>query len=251
MLQDLSRLTALPRRWAAALRERRFAELAPVATLFLVAAALFGFFQIADEVLEGESHAFDEAILRTLRNPADLADPIGPAWLEVVVRDITALGSITVLTLVTAIVVGYLVMDRKRAAALFVLVSVAGGALLTSLTKLAIARPRPDLVAHLVQVDSYSFPSGHATASAVTFLTLGTLLARVQTGWRLKAYVIGVALALTITIGASRVYLGVHWPTDVLAGWCLGAAWAMLCWQIGLWLQSRGKIETPPDQPPR
>lgn len=232
-------------RAASALRPRAFSELAPLLTLFLVAAALFGFVEIAEEVVEGHNHTFDEAVLTFLRNPADLADPIGPAWLEKAIRDLTALGSVTVLTLLTVLVLGYLVIDGKRAAALFVLVSVAGGALLIDGIKLVIARPRPDLVAHMVDVSTYSFPSGHATASAVVFLTLGVLLARIGRRRRVKAYVIGTAIALTLAIGASRVYLGVHWPSDVLAGWCLGAAWAMLCWQIGLWLQRRGRIERP------
>ncbi|WP_245428753.1 phosphatase PAP2 family protein [Rhodoplanes elegans] len=241
-------LQRLMPRAAHALRPRAWSELAPLLTLFLVAAALFGFVEIAEEVVEGHNHAFDEAILKFLRNPADLADPVGPAWLEKAIRDLTALGSVTVLTLLTVLVLGYLVIDGKRAAALFVLVSVAGGALLIDGIKLVIARPRPDLVAHMVDVSTYSFPSGHATASAVVFLTLGVLLARIGRRRRVRAYVIGTAIALTLAIGASRVYLGVHWPSDVLAGWCLGAAWAMLCWQIGLWLQRRGRIERP-DEP--
>lgn len=237
-----------------ALRERGLIEFGPLVTLFLVAAALFGFVEIAGEVVEGENHAFDEVLLRLLRNPADLADPVGPLWLEKAVRDLTALGSVTVLTLLTAIVLGYLLVDGKRAAAVFVLVSVAGGALLVEAVKLTIARPRPDLVAHLVDVSTYSFPSGHATASAVTFLTLGALLARVHGRRRVKAYVMGIAVMLTLAIGTSRIYLGVHWPSDVLGGWCLGAAWALLCGQVGLWLQRRGRIETPsapaPEQDP-
>ncbi|MFD2181347.1 phosphatase PAP2 family protein [Rhodoplanes azumiensis] len=241
-------LQRLMPRAAIALRPRAWSELAPLLTLFLVAAALFGFVEIAEEVVEGHNHVFDEAILTFLRNPADLADPVGPAWLEKAIRDLTALGSVTVLTLLTVLVLGYLVIDGKRAAALFVLVSVAGGALLIDGIKLVVARPRPDLVAHMVDVSTYSFPSGHATASAVVFLTLGVLLARIGRRRRVKAYVIGTAIALTLAIGASRVYLGVHWPSDVLAGWCLGAAWAMLCWQIGLWLQRRGRIERP-DEP--
>lgn len=226
------------------------AELGPVLILFLVAAALFGFMLIADEVREGDTHALDAAILTMLRNPADLGDPIGPAWFEIIVRDLTSLGSVTVLTVLTVVVLGFLLVDGKRAAALLVLVSIAGGAVLVEAVKLVVARQRPDLVAHLVDVHTYSFPSGHATASAVTFLTLGTLLARVQRRRRLKAYVIGTALALTLVIGASRIYLGVHWPSDVLAGWCLGAAWALLCGQVGLWLQRRGRIETPSEPVP-
>ncbi|HWV40755.1 phosphatase PAP2 family protein, partial [Pseudorhodoplanes sp.] len=82
---------------------------------------------------------------------------------------------------------------------------------------------------------------------AVTYLTLGALLARIQSRNRLKAYVVSVAILLTLMVGASRIYLGVHWPTDVLAGWCAGAAWAMACWLLALWLQSRGEIEPATD----
>jgi undecaprenyl-diphosphatase len=157
--------------------------------------------------------------------------------------DITALGSTTVLTLICVGVIVYLLMDGKRGAALLVLVSVAGGSLVTTLAKLAFARPRPDLVAHLVEVSSYSFPSGHAMSSAVTYLTLAALLARFQKRRRMKAYLLAVGLTLTLTIGVSRVYLGVHWPSDVLAGWALGAAWAMLCWEAARLLQRRGQVE--------
>ena len=225
------------------LRQLAARELGPLLVLGLAAAALWAFVQIADEVLEGESRAFDEAILRVLRNPADPADPIGPWWVEVIFRDITALGGTTVLTLITLAAIGYLLFDGKRAAALLLAVSVGGGSLASTLLKDIFARPRPELVAHLVEVRSLSFPSGHAMLSAVTFLTLGALLARVQEHRSLKIYVLGLAATLTLLVGASRVYLGVHWPTDVLAGWCLGAAWAMLCWTIAVWLQRRGAVE--------
>lgn len=229
----------LPPRW----RVKSLAELVPFAVLAFIAAALYAFAQLADEMMDGEIKPFDEAIMRALRNPADLADPIGPRWLDIAMLDITALGGTAVLTLITAGVVGFLLMDGKRGAALFVLVAVVGGSLLTTLAKLAFARPRPELVAHLVEVSSYSFPSGHAMASAVTYLTLGALLARTQARRRIKAYLLAIAVLLTLMIGTSRVYLGVHYPSDVLAGWALGAAWAMLCWQVERFLQQRGQVE--------
>ncbi len=225
------------------LRTRSWRELAPFGILALIAAMLAAFGKIADEVVGGQTHAFDETILRALRNPLDLADPIGPAWLELVMQDITSLGSFTVVSAVTLITVGYLLIDRKRATAAFVLVAICGGVVLSEALKHLFARPRPELVAHLVEVHTASFPSGHAMLSAVTYLTLGALLARIQSRNRLKAYVIAVAILLTLLIGGSRVYLGVHWPTDVLAGWCAGAAWAMGCWLLAVWLQSRGEIE--------
>jgi undecaprenyl-diphosphatase len=232
-------LAALPAHW----RAKSLAELVPLAVLAFIAAAVYAFAQLADEMMEGEIKPFDEAILRVLRNPADLADPIGPRWLETAMLDITALGGTAVLTLITAGVIGFLLIDQKRGAALFVLAAVVGGTLLSTLAKLAFARPRPELVAHLVDVSSYSFPSGHALSSAVTYLTLGALLARTQARNRIKAYLLGAAVVLTLLIGTSRVYLGVHYPSDVLAGWSLGAAWAMLCWQVERLLQQRGQVE--------
>lgn len=209
----------------------------------LAAAAVYGFVALLDEVMEGEVRAFDERVLLALRSPGDPGDPIGPWWLETIFVDITALGSTTVVALIASAAVGYLVFGGKRAAALLVLVSVAGGMGLSSLLKIGFERPRPDLVAHLVDVHTLSFPSGHAMVSAVTYLTLGALLAQVQGRKRLKAYVIGVAVVLTLLIGASRVYLGVHWPTDVVGGWLAGTAWAIGCWIIAIWLQAAGRIE--------
>lgn len=228
---------------------RTRAEFTILASIALGAAALLGFVMLLDEVKEGGTHGFDEALLRALRNPDDLSDPIGPWWLELMMKDITALGGTTVLTLITAAVVGYLLIDRKRAAALLVLVSIGGGVLLSTLAKNLVARPRPELVAHMVEVRTLSFPSGHAMLSAVTFLTLGALLARVQPRRRLKAYLLGLAIILTVLVGSSRVYLGVHWPTDVLAGWCAGAFWAILCWTVALWLQRRGQVEEDSQDP--
>lgn len=230
-------------RLASRLRTPSLQELVPFAILALAAAMLAIFGRLAGAVLDGDTHVLDEALLRALRNPADPADPIGPAWLEHMMRDVTSLGSFTVVALVSLGAIGYLLIDGKKAAALFVLVAVAGGTVLSELLKHVFARPRPELVAHLVDVQTMSFPSGHAMLSAVTFLTLGALLTRVQGRRRLKAYILSIAILLTLLIGASRVYLGVHWPTDVLAGWCAGAAWAMACWVLATWLQGRGRIE--------
>ena len=215
----------------------------PLALLFVTAGALFAFGKLVEEMLEGDTRAFDEAVLRALRSPTNPADPLGPWWVEMAFRDLTSLGSTAVLTVITLAAIGYLLIDGKRAAAVFVLLSIGGGTIVSTLLKNIIARPRPELVAHLVDVRTLSFPSGHAMLSAVTFLTLGALLARLQSRRRLKAYLLTVAVFLSLLVGISRVYLGVHWPTDVLAGWCVGAAWAMLCWLLALWLQRRGQIE--------
>jgi undecaprenyl-diphosphatase len=212
--------------------------------------AAFGFFAwafiaLADEVREGATLSFDRALLLALRNPQDLADPIGPGWLEEAARDITGLGGYAVLTIVTLAALAYLLLAGKRAAALLVLVAIIGGMLLSTGLKLGFERARPDLVPHGARVYTASFPSGHAMLSAVTYLTLGALLTRVQEGRRLKAYLMGLAITLALLVGISRVYLGVHWPSDVLAGWSVGAAWAALCWFIALQLQRTGAVEAP------
>ena len=217
-------------------------ELGTLLSIVVVAGGVLLFAELL-EMVEAEPRAFDRLVLQALRNPADPSDAIGPGWIEFAFRDLTSLGGTTVLTLMTAAVVGFLLVDGKRAAAILVFVSVGGGALLSTILKLVVARPRPDIVPHLVEVSSASFPSGHAMLSAVVYLSLGALLSRVEGPPRLKIYILSVAIALTLSIGLSRVYLGVHWPTDVLAGWCAGAAWAVLCWRVALFLQRRGEVE--------
>jgi undecaprenyl-diphosphatase len=217
---------------------------AVVAVGFAALGALL-FMAIADEAVEGDTHAFDQSILLALREPGDANDPIGPVWVEAAIADITALGGYAILTLLVSGVVFYLLSAGKRGAAMLVAGSVISGALLVSLLKLGFDRPRPDLVAHLSHAQSSSFPSGHATVSAIAYLTLGVLLARAHERRRTKFVVMTYAVTLTLLIGMSRVYLGVHWPTDVLAGWALGAAWAALWWLLAWWLQREGKIEQP------
>jgi undecaprenyl-diphosphatase len=218
-------------------------ELVPLIAIFVLAGGVLGFLGLAEEVGEGETAKFDHAVILAMRDPADLSDPVGPIWFEEGVRDVTALGGNFVLTFVTLAVVGFLLLARKRGAALLVFASVAGGALLGTSLKLAFARPRPDLVPHGVEVYTASFPSSHAMLSAVTYLTLGALLARFEAKRRVKIYLLSVSVLLTALIGVSRVYLGVHWPTDVLAGWAIGAAWAMAVWLVALILQRRGRVE--------
>jgi undecaprenyl-diphosphatase len=223
----------------------RLNELGP-----LVSLAGFGFFawafiELAGDMREGDIHALDSRLLLALRDPANLANPIGPGWLEEAARDITGLGGYAILTIVTWATWAYLMMAGKRGAALLVLVAIIGGTLLSHGLKLGFERPRPDLVPHAARVYTASFPSGHAMLSAVTFLTIGALLARVERKRRTRAFVMGLAVAMTLLVGASRVYLGVHWPSDVLAGWSVGAAWASLCWFVALQLQRRGQVEDP------
>ena len=174
--------------------------------------------------------AFDHAITMMLRDNGDIKDPIGPAWLEEAGRDLTGLGSFAILSLVVTVVAGFLLLVRHYRAALFVTLAVISGTILSTASKAVFDRPRPpDAV---LRVFTSSFPSGHATVSAVTYLTLGALLANLSQDRRQGAYCLGVAIVITLLVGVSRVYLGVHYPTDVLAGWSLGAAWALLCWVV-------------------
>lgn len=206
-------------------------------------AAIWAFVEVADEVAEGETRAFDEFLLRGLREPLDLADPIGPRWLEEMARDFTALGGVGVLTLIAGACVGYLALMRKPHAAWFVLAAIAGGMVLSTLFKSGFDRARPDIVAHHAHVYTASFPSGHSMMAAVVYLTLGALLARMHQGRAVKAFLLALAACITVLVGFSRVYLGVHWPTDVLAGWAAGAAWAIACWLLALRFQQRGAVE--------
>jgi undecaprenyl-diphosphatase len=210
---------------------RRFfsIERALLITLLIIGGALFAFFKLASEVMEGDTMTFDRSILVAFRSPADPAIPVGPRWLAEAMTDVTAFGSVIGLLLVSAAVTGYLLVSRRFRTALFVIAAIGGGTILGKLLKLAYARPRPTLVPHLVDVVSASFPSGHATDAAIVYLTLGALLARTVERPILRIYILGVAALLTLLVGLSRVYLGVHWPSDVAAGWAIGAAWALAC----------------------
>lgn len=229
------------RRWTTLARE----ELLPLILLVLIAAGVWLFIGLAGEVKEGDTKVLDQAVLLALREPADLSDPIGPPEMEEAVRDFTALGSIVVLSLLTLAVCGFLLLDGKARVALLIFVAVAGGLAGGQLLKAGFQRPRPDLVPHRAVVSSSSFPSGHSMNAAATYLTLGALLARIQKRRRLRAFVLTLAAFFTLLVGFSRVYLGVHWPTDVLAGWTAGGVWAFLCWTVALRLQREGTIEQP------
>jgi undecaprenyl-diphosphatase len=219
----------------------------PLVRVLILAALLLAFGLIAQEVVEGEPLWFDRAILLAFRDPANPAVMIGPPWLPGAARDVTSLGSTIVLGFILLAVVGYLLLARRRAAAWLMLGTVLGGLAFNSLLKYAFDRPRPTIVPPAVEVFTASFPSGHATLSAITYLTLAALLGRTQPEPRIRIYFIVLAAIVTVFVGVSRVYLGVHYPTDVLAGWCIGTAWAMGCWALMSWLQRRGGIE-PPEQ---
>lgn len=214
-----------------------------MAALLTIAVLLFLFGLIAHEVTRGKTTALDRRITLALRSSANPPRPIGPAWAEEAARDMTSLGSIIVVVLTTAAVAGYLFLAHKPGVASLMLLAVGGGIALNNLLKIVFARKRPNVVISSARVFTTSFPSGHATLSAIAYLTIGALLSRASPSAAVSLYLMVVAVFLTVLIGCSRIYLGVHYPTDVLAGWCIGAAWAIFCWVLMAWLQNKGQVE--------
>ncbi|TWT73874.1 phosphatase PAP2 family protein [Allorhodopirellula solitaria] len=200
--------------------------------LLIVLLGTWGFVAIADEVLEGDTQSFDRWAVRSLRQADDPALPIGPLWLAEVGRDLTALGGISVLLLAILAAAGFLAIHRAYRMLAVLLVSTLGGMTASLLMKQFFDRPRPDIVPHLSHVYTNSFPSGHSMMSAVVYLTLAALVAPVLRHFWVRFYVITVAVVLTVLVGVSRVYMGVHYPTDVLAGWAAGLVWALICWLV-------------------
>jgi undecaprenyl-diphosphatase len=220
------------------------AELALLAALIITAGGTLGFLEIAEAVDEGEIREFERSLMVSLREPGDLQDAWGPDWFEEAMLDFTSLGSTSVLSMLTLFTAGFLLVSGKRMGALLVPISVGGAALVMSLLKDLFARTRPDVVPHLVYYTSESFPSGHAMVSTAAYLTLAVIMAEAARR-RIGAYLMTCAVLLSLVIGFSRVYLGVHWPTDVLAGWCAGAAWATGCWLLTYRIVSRDRAPNP------
>ena len=207
------------------------------------AGALWAFFNIASEVSQGETSAFDKKLLLALRNPADPTDPIGSRSLQEAMRDVTALGGVTVMAMVTIVAVLAFLMHRRRWHAGIMAATVLLAIVSSEGLKKVYSRPRPDLVPHGSFVYSGSFPSGHSTLSAATFLTLAMLIASLEPARGTKRMVFTLAALLVLSIGFSRVYLGVHWPSDVLAGWSLGAVWALAAWMALLRFGARDDVK--------
>ncbi len=199
----------------------------------------YGFVKLADVVKVGGTQSFDEWLLRAMRRTDDLSIPIGPMWLREGIQDVTALGSPVILLLMLIAVVGFMLMIRQRRLMLFTVVTTTVGALGSVLLKYLMGRDRPTVVPHLREVSSSSFPSGHAMLSAVVYLTLGILLMEVMPSRAVKAYCLIWAMLLTFLVGVSRIYLGVHYPSDVLAGWMAGIAWALACWAVAHYIRRR------------
>jgi undecaprenyl-diphosphatase len=202
------------------------------------------FFAIADAVKENETKSIDEVILLALRADPAGKDPVGPPWLEYAMRDLSALGGGPVATLITVLVVGYLLIDRKPRLAIMLSVCALGTWAVMAAFKDLYARGRPVLIEPMYGAAGFAFPSGHASIAAALYVTLGFLIASHLPRRALRLYVIGVGAFLALLVGFTRVYIGVHYPSDVVAGWTVGLAWALLCGLVSRRLQRRGVVET-------
>jgi undecaprenyl-diphosphatase len=222
------------------MRDRR--ELVVLAGGLAIPLLLFVFALLAAVVVDGDTQSFDIHVLTALRRPDDPSVPVGPAWLAAGARDITALGSPAVLGLATLAICGFLALQGMRRTALFVLVATSGGWVLNEVLKEIFQRARPTAVPHLQTVMSLSFPSGHAMTSAAVYLTLGALTMRIADDRWTKLYCMAIAMLLTLLVGATRIFLGVHYPTDVLAGWLAGMIWALACWTVERRIERRAGL---------
>lgn len=202
---------------------------ATLLTVALLASSVLTFLALARLVTRSSTADFDSAVLLMMRNPADLADPVGPIWFEELMRDVTGLGGVGLLTFITLAVAGFLALGGSLRNSIALILAVGSGVMLSSLLKYGFDRPRPDLVAYGTRIYTSSFPSGHAFMAAMVYLTVGIMLARKFEPRRLRIFILAISILVTLAVGASRIYLGVHWPTDVIAGWSIGAGWALLC----------------------
>ncbi len=203
-----------------------------LAAVLAVCAGVWAFVELAAWVSDESTRELELKFMRSLRDAKDPHLPAGPFWIMEVMRDITALGGALVVITLSTLVIIYLALRKRWTRVALLLVTVVSGYALSHGLKNTFDRPRPDVVPHLAEVRSASFPSGHSMMASLIYITLGALLAQATDRRREKIFFLTVAFVLSGMIGLSRVYLGVHYPTDVLAGWCAGTAWALACWLV-------------------
>jgi undecaprenyl-diphosphatase len=225
----------------------RGADLTVPAALIAIGVLAVVFLKIAHEVSERDTHDLDERILLAFRDAPD--DPKGSYKVEAGIMHISALGSGVVTTLVSVLAVGFLWLARRRRYALLVAACALGTAPIMVALKNLYGRERPTVVTHLDPPGGLSFPSGHSMISTALYITLAVMIARTQREHRLRRYIIGAGCLLALMVGLSRMYLGVHYPSDVVAGWTAGLAWAITCSIVAHLLGRRGQVEVPPTPP--
>lgn len=213
------------------------AEFAALGALAIVTLGIMTFVEIADDMTEADGQAFDQMVLHWMQPIA--GQPRGSRWLHEAAADLTSLGGISVLTLFAVVALGFLLILRKRLSALLLVVGLVGGVGLSEGLKALFERARPPAVYQAVETLNASFPSGHALLSTVFYLTVAVMMTRAFPKRRLKAYVLGVGMVFALLVGLTRIYLGAHWTTDVLAGWSIGAAWAMALWLVSYAVERR------------
>jgi undecaprenyl-diphosphatase len=219
-------------RWKSRWQKAGWNECVLLASVAAICLGVWLFIEIAGEVKQETHRETEERFMRSLRSEENPAVPAGPLWLVEIGRDVSALGGAVVVVTLSLLVIGCLGMRGQWGRVALIAVTVAGGYLLSTTLKMSFDRVRPDIVPHLSHVHSASFPSGHSMLSSLVYLTMGALLAQASDRRREKIYFVGAAFFLTFMIGLSRVFLGVHYPTDVLAGWSAGTAWALTCWLV-------------------
>ncbi len=215
------------------------AEFAALGALAIITLGIMTFVEIADDMTEADGQAFDQMVLHWMQPVA--GQPRGPWWLHEAAADITSLGGIAVLGLFAIVAIGILFILRKRLSAFLLVIGLAGGVALSEGLKALFERQRPPAAYQAVETLNASFPSGHALLSTVFYLTVAVMMTRAFPRQRLKAYVLGVGIVFALLVGVTRVYLGAHWASDVMAGWCVGAAWAMALWLVSYAVERRQK----------
>jgi undecaprenyl-diphosphatase len=218
---------------------RRSHQIGPAIAVSLVLLGAFAFWELSVQVDRGRTLHFDEMLLRAMRRPDNPGVPIGPYWLHEAGLDATALGSPLVLAFFVFASIGLLYFEGQKRVAAMTAWTAGSGVVLSLFLKFLFERPRPEVVPHLRLVTSTSFPSGHSMGAAVVYLTLGVMFMKSFRSRRAKAFCMFWAVLITLVVGASRVYLGVHYPSDVLGGWIAGCGWATACWAIGQFIPNR------------
>ena len=209
-----------------------------VAGAALALGGTYVFAELAGHVTSGKTQRFDEAVLRWIHEHR--IESFEPVMLE-----ITFLGTGSVVITMVSVAALFLWLTRHKYSAILLLISTVGGILLNTLLKVGFGRPRPRIFDWGTDVVSWSFPSGHAMSSAVVYGTVAYLAARLQKKRWHRVLTFVVAAVLIGLISASRLYLGVHYPSDVIAGVIIGLAWAAFCMALLEAIQIYGRNREP------